>query len=97
MILSIRFRHYDVLSLVAKTILAAAIRTCPGNGITRHPPHVFLHAILTDAEPAATRPAKRKFHPTAITIILSEATSFFAVCGSGGRRFHDCCFKALVL
>jgi hypothetical protein len=29
----IRFRNYDALSLVAKTILTAAIRTCPGDRI----------------------------------------------------------------
>ena len=93
----IRFRNYDALSLVAKTILTAAIRTCPGDRIAGHSPDVFKHAILANTEPAAARPAKRKRHFTTNAVMVSEATSFFAVCGFGGRRFHDCCFKSLML
>jgi len=77
--------------------LLAAIRTCPGDGIAGHAPHIFVHAALANTKPAATRPAKRKFHPTAIAIIIFKAASFFAVCGLCGRSFHDCRFKALVL
>jgi hypothetical protein len=86
-----------LFSLVAEPVLPPAIRTRPGDGITGHAPHVFLHASLTDTKTAAARPAKRKCHSTAIAVIISDARSFFPVCGSGGRRFHDCCFKSLML
>ena len=91
------WRNYDARSLVAKTILSSAIRTRPGDCIAGHSPHVFKHAILANTEPAAARPAKRKRHFTTNAVVVFEASSFFAVCGSGGRRFHDCCFKSLML
>jgi len=62
--------------LVAKSILRPAIRTGPGDGIAGHPPHVLLHATLTDAKPAAAHPAKRKRHSTAIAMVGSGATLF---------------------
>jgi hypothetical protein len=83
--------------LIAEPVLPPAIRARPGDGITGHSPHVFLHASLADTKTAAARPAKRKCHPTANAVIILNAMSFFAVCGSGGRRFHDCCFKSLML
>ena len=83
--------------LVAEPIPFPAIRTRPGDGVTGHAPHVFLHASLTDTKTAAARPAKGKCHSTAIAVIILDARSFFPVCGSGGRRFHDCCFKSLML
>ena len=92
----IRWRKYDAL-LVAKTILSAAIRTRPGDRIAGHSPHVFKHAILANTEPAAARPAKWKRQFTAHAVIVFEVTSFFAICGYGCRRFHDCCFKSLML
>jgi hypothetical protein len=87
----------NYFSLVAKTILTSAIRTRPGDRIAGHSPHVFKHAILANTEPAAARPAKRKRHFTTNAVMVFEATSFFTVCGFGGRRFHDCCFKSLML
>lgn len=60
-------------SLIAKSILPAAIRTLPGNGIAGHSPEVFMHAILTDAETASTCPTKCKLLPTALTDFLSVA------------------------
>jgi hypothetical protein len=56
-----------------------------------------MHTILADAKAAPARPAKGKGHSTANAIVGLEMTSFFAVRGFGGRRFHDCCFKSLVL
>jgi len=56
-----------------------------------------LHASLADTKTAAARPAKRKRHFATDAVIVFKATSFFAVCGFGGRRFHDCCFKSLML
>ena len=93
----IPFRNYDARSLVAKPIPFPAIRTRPGDGVTGHAPHIFLHASLADTKTAAARPAKRKCHSTTIAVIIFNAMSFFPVCGSGGRRFHDCCFKSLML
>lgn len=60
-----------VALLIAETVPVTAIRARPGDVITGHPPHVFLHAQLTNSEPAPARPDK--------TEILLAATATLRV------------------
>jgi hypothetical protein len=49
-----------LLLLVAQTILPATIRTIPGNPVAGHPPEIFIHAVLADAETAPALPVKMR-------------------------------------
>jgi len=52
--------------LISKPILLPAVRALPGDGITGHPPYVFIHAFLTDMEAAAAPPAEAKLAVAAV-------------------------------
>jgi hypothetical protein len=53
----------------------AAIRTNPGNVVTRHPPEVLLHAFLTDLESTGTAPAETATLFAADTILFNQSLS----------------------
>jgi hypothetical protein len=52
--------------LVAKAILLPTIRAIPGYPVAGHPPEVFIHAILADAEAAAALPEKMRILSTTV-------------------------------
>jgi len=56
--------------LIAESILLSAVRALPGDGIAGHPPDIFFHAALADAETAAAMPAKGKLSAAAIADIV---------------------------
>jgi len=55
-----------IASLIPEPILVPTVRALPGDGIAGHPPHVFMHTLLTDKEAAAAPPAKAKFPAAAV-------------------------------
>jgi hypothetical protein len=44
--------------LIPEPVLAAAVRTLPGNAVAGHAPHILMHALLADHESAAAAPAE---------------------------------------
>ena len=49
------------MSLVSKPALLSAVGTGPGNSVTGHAPHIFLHTVGTYLKAAATDPAEGEF------------------------------------
>ena len=45
-------------SLVAESVLGAAVGTLPGDAVAGHAPLVFIHALLADGKAAPAAPAK---------------------------------------
>ena len=64
------FERMPDRSLITEAVLAAAVRTFPGDSITAHPPQILQHAVLADAETASAFPAEWNHGPTAMTIVL---------------------------
>jgi TRAP-type uncharacterized transport system fused permease subunit len=60
--------------LIAKSILAAAIGTLPGNPIAGHAPYIFMHAALANIEPASALPAEHEFLAAAVALLRCFAT-----------------------
>jgi hypothetical protein len=52
--------------LIPEPVLAAAVRTLPGNAVAGHAPHIFMHAFLADHKSAAAAPAEGNFFSTAM-------------------------------
>ena len=68
-------------SLVAESILCATVRALPGDGIARHTPYIFFHAILADTEPAPALPAEGQYPAAAVANMMA----LFAIFPSIGR------------
>jgi hypothetical protein len=85
------------LLLIPKPILIPAIRALPGDGIAGHPPHVFVHALLTDMKAAPAAPAKAKI----LSATVAGKAGLFAAVAPGpwfcGGVFHCCCFRVLLI
>jgi hypothetical protein len=79
---------YD-FSLVAKTVLLSAVRALPGDAVAGHAPHVFIHARLTDSEPAPAGPAERGYLPAAMTGFIPGSAPFSAILAFPGNVGHD--------
>ena len=56
-----RSKAASIVSLVSKPALFSAVGTGPGNSVTGHAPHVFLHTVGTYLKAAATDPAEGEF------------------------------------
>ena len=63
--------YFSKILLVAESVLIAAVRALPGNIVAAHSPDILVHALLTDAEAAATAPAESK------NLIAAMAQVFF--------------------
>ena len=62
--------------LISETALPAAVRTGPGNGITRHAPQVLLHALSAYLKTASTYPAEKHLPTTHVAnVFLSWSPS----------------------
>ena len=72
-------------SLVAKTVLLAAVRALPGDAVAGHAPHIFIHARLTDSEAAPAGPAERGCFPAAMTGFIPGSQPFSAIPAFPGR------------
>ena len=77
-----KFMLYAYL-LIPKPVLAAAVRTLPGNRIAGHPPDIFIHARLANIESASTTPTEPKRLSTAVADIrgfCAPSAAIFRIC-----------------
>jgi len=54
--------------LIPEIILSSTVRALPGYSIARHPPEIFIHAVLTNCKTAPAFPEKRGFFTAAVTV-----------------------------
>ena len=77
--------------MVAKSILIAAVRALPGDGIAGHAPYVFMHTSLADIEATATAPAEAKFFAATVALIAALSATPTPAGEGWCRFFHGCC------
>jgi hypothetical protein len=69
--------------LIAKPILSPAVWALPGNAVTGHPPHIFIHAFLADHKAASATPTKGHLACAAMAafrpLFSSPIPAFFSV------------------
>jgi hypothetical protein len=96
-----KFRLYAYL-LISQPVLAAAVRTLPGNRITGHSPEIIIHARLADIKSASATPTEPKRLSTAVTdieVFSAPSAGIFRIF-FGVWRLHqnpNCCLKTLLI
>jgi hypothetical protein len=75
--------------LIAETVLIPAVGALPGNAVAGHAPQILMHAILTNAEPAAALPAEHEFLAAAHALQGAFATPSSPTGGVGLETFHS--------
>jgi hypothetical protein len=93
-VLRFRLKAWKTALLIAEAVRFAAIRAYPVDVITGHPPHIFLHARLTDNKSASARPNKSEFPLTATATPRVLAFPVFRIsrpwfCRGHGFRSHN--------